>query len=94
MAWDMLGNLNANPAICVQPAWRENYPTLLEKHRKRLFEPIAQQKNLTDAMIKVAERPANFYHYASGSTHEDKRQQLMLGEETNRVVHKKLLGNE
>jgi hypothetical protein len=56
MAWDMLSNLNANPAICVQPAWRENYPTLLEKYRKRLYEPIDQQKNMTDAIMKVANK--------------------------------------
>ena len=57
-AWDILSALQSNPAISIQPAWREHYPTLLEKYRKRLFEPIDQQRNLTSAMIKVANKKA------------------------------------
>ena len=96
MAWDMLGNLNANPAICVQPAWRENYPTLLEKYRKRLYEPIDQQKNMTDAIMKVAERPTygEYHNYQNGSTHDDKRSQLLLGEEKEKLVPLKRISNE
>ena len=96
MAWDMLGNLNANPAICVQPAWRENYPTLLEKYRKRLYEPIDQQKNMTDAIMKVAERPTygEYHNYQNGSTHDDKRSQLLLGEEKEKLIPLKRLTNE
>jgi hypothetical protein len=55
-AWDMLKDLNANPIISMQKAWREHFPELLKKYRTRLFEPIDQQKDLTDAMKKVAER--------------------------------------
>jgi hypothetical protein len=96
MAWDMLGNLNANPAISVQPAWREHFPTLLEKYRKRLYEPIDQQKNLTEAMWKVAKRPTygEYHNYQSGSTHDDKRSQLLLGEEKENYVPLKQLTNE
>lgn len=96
MAWDMLSNLNANPAICVQPAWRENYPILLEKYRKRLYEPIDQQKNMTDAIMKVAERPTygEYHNYQNGSTHDDKRSQLLLGEEKEKLVPLKRLTNE
>ena len=57
MAWDLLQKLQANPVINMQPAWRENYPQLLEKYRARLFDSDIQQRNLTDAMMKVAERP-------------------------------------
>lgn len=96
MAWDMLSNLNANPAICVQPAWRENFPTLLEKYRKRLYEPIDQQKNLTDAMWKVAERPTygEYHNYQNGATHDDKRSQLVFGEDKEKLVPLKRLTNE
>jgi len=92
MAWDMLQKLQANPAISMQSAWHEHYPELFKKYRAKLFEPIDQQKNLTDAMMKVAERPT--YHYEAGSTHDDKRQQLVLGEEQDKVVRIKRLGNE
>ena len=92
MAWDMLCKLQANPVICVQPAWREHYPALLEKYRKRLYEPIDQQKDLTDAIMKVAERPT--YNYEAGSTHDDKRNQLVLDEENDKVVRIKRLSNE
>ena len=94
MAWDMLSSLNANPAICMQPAWREHYPELLQKYRERLFEPIEQQKDLTDAMKIVAERPTNSYIYGSGSTHYDKRSQLLLGEEKEKFVPLKRLSHE
>lgn len=94
LAWDMLRDLNANVLVNVQRAWRENYPALLEKHRQRLFEPINQQKDLTDAMWRVAERPANSYSYAAGAVHDDKRQQMVFGEEKEKLVPLKLLTNE
>ena len=94
LAWDMLRDLNANVLVNVQRAWRENYPALLEKHRQRLFEPINQQKDLTDAMWKVAERPANSYNYAAGAVHDDKRQQMVFGEEKEKLVPLKRLTNE
>lgn len=94
LAWDMLRDLNANVLVNVQRAWRENYPALLEKHRQRLFEPINQQKDLTDAMMKVAERPANSYSYAAGAVHDDKRQQIVFGEEKEKLVPLKRLTNE
>jgi hypothetical protein len=94
MAWDMLSNLQANPAISVQPAWRENYPALLEKFRDRLYEPIKQQRDMTDAMMKVAERPTASYNYASGATHDDKRSQLVMGGEKDDLVQIKRLANE
>jgi len=93
VAWDFLLKLNANPIICMQEAWRENYPSLLEKYRKRLYEPIDQQRGLTDAIMKVAERPTTSYNYASGATHDDKRSQLVLGQE-DKIVQLKRLTNE
>lgn len=92
MAWDMLQRLEANPAIHIQQAWRDHYPELLRKYRAKLFDPIDQQKVLTDAMMKVAERPT--YNYEAGSTHDDKRSQLVFGEEKDKVVRLKRLGNE
>ncbi len=91
-AWDMFINLNANPIISMQKAWREHYPELLKKYRKRLMEPIEQQKELTESMMKVAERPT--YNYESGATHDDKRSQLLLGEEKEKIVRLKRLSNE
>ncbi len=92
MAWDMLQKLQANPAIHMQPAWRDHYPELLKKYRAKLFGPIDQQKELADAMMKVAERPT--YNYEAGSTHNDKRQQLVMGEGQDKVVRIKRLANE
>lgn len=89
MAWDMLQKLQANPAIHMQQAWRNNYPELLKKYRAKLLDPIEQQKELTDAMMKVAERPTTSYNYASGATHNDNRNQLALGEEKDKVVRLK-----
>ena len=70
MAWDMLRDLNANVLVNVQRAWRENYPTLLEKHRQRLFEPIKQQADLTEAVRMAASKPANQFtvYPQAGST--------------------------
>lgn len=94
MAWDMLNNLNSNLAISIQPAWREHFPRLLEKYRNRLYEPIKQQESLADAMMMVAERPTYGAYYASGSTHDDKRSQLMLGEDKEKHVPLKRISNE
>jgi hypothetical protein len=93
-AWDMLKDLNANPIISMQKAWREHYPELLKKYRSRLMEPIEQQKELTESMAKVAERPTYGTYYASGSTHDDKRSQLLLGEEREKTVPLKRISNE
>ena len=94
MAWDMLQKLQGNPAVNVHPAWLKHYPALLKKYRVRLFEPIDRQRDLTDAMMKVAERPTTSYNYANGATHDDKRSQLVLGEEKDKVVRLKRLANE
>ena len=92
VAFGMLRDLQANPIISMQNAWREHYPTLLKKYRERLFGPIEQQKNVAEAMMKVAERPT--YNYESGATHFDKRSQLLLGEEREKLVRLKRLSNE
>lgn len=63
MAWDMLMDLNGNALVNVQPAWREHYPALLEKHRQRLFDPINQQKDLTEAVRMAANRPTTQNNY-------------------------------
>ena len=57
IAWEMLKDLNANPIISMQKAWREHYPALLRKYRERLFGPIEQQKELTEAVKKSLEEP-------------------------------------
>ena len=92
VAFGMLRDLQANPIISMQNAWREHYPTLFKKYRERLFGPIEQQKNVAEAMMKVAERPT--YNYESGATHFDKRSQLLLGEEREKLVRLKRLSNE
>lgn len=51
MAWDYLLELNANPVLGGLDAWRDGFPTLLKKYRSRLFEPIEQQKELTEDKI-------------------------------------------
>ena len=91
IAFSMLRDLQASPIISVQEAWLKHYPALLKKYRNRLFEPIQQQKELAESMTKVAERPT--YYYASGSTHDDKRSQLLLREEE-KMVPLKRISNE
>ena len=93
-AWDMLKDLNANPIISMQKAWREHYPELLRKYRARLFGPIEQQQELAEAITKVAERPTYGAYYASGSTHDDKSSKLVLGEEKEKMVPLKRISNE
>lgn len=93
-AWDMLKDLNANPIISMQKAWREHYPELLRKYRARLFGPIDQQQELAEAITKVAERPTYGAYYASGSTHDDKSSKLVLGEEKEKMVPLKRISNE
>ena len=46
----------------------------------------------TEALLKVAERPANSYNYAAGAVHDDKRSQLVFGEE--KLVPLKQLSHE
>ena len=92
VAFGMLRDLQASPVISVQEAWREHFPKLLKKHRARLFGPIEQQRDLTESMMKVAERPT--YYYASGSTHDDKRSQLLLGEQMEKMAPLKRISNE
>ena len=48
----------------------------------------------TEALLKVAERPANSYNYATGAVHDDKRQQMVFGEEKEKLVPLKRLTNE
>ena len=81
MAWEYLLQLNANPAISVIDEWRDAFPGLVEKLRTRLFEAPNRQKELTEAMKAVAERPTNSYNYEAGATHDDKRRQINLGDE-------------
>ncbi len=48
----------------------------------------------TEALLKVAERPANSYNYAAGAVHDDKRQQMVFGEKKEKLVPLKRLTNE
>ena len=89
LAWDYLLELNANPVLGVLDTWREHYPMLLEKYRSRLFEHIEEQRELTEAMKTVAERPTNSYHYDNGAIHDDRRSQFMLGEERANLLQQK-----
>ena len=49
---------------------------------------------MTKALLKLAERPTYGAYYASGSTHDDKRSQLLLGEEKEKRIPLKRTGNE
>jgi hypothetical protein len=87
LAWEYLQDLNNNPVLGILDVWREHYPALLEKYRERLFDPIEQQKELTEAMKTVAERPT--YSYGNGAIHDDHRNQFMLGEERANLLQQK-----
>jgi hypothetical protein len=94
IAFSMLRELQASPIISVQGAWRKHYPELLKKYRERLFEPIDQQKDLSESMKTIAKRPTYGAYYASGATHDDKRSQLLLGEKKEKLVPLKRIANE
>ena len=81
VAWELLRELNNNPVLTCIEVWHNAYPSLLSKYRDRLNDSLNQQKELTEAIKSVAERPTNSYNYAAGATHDDKRQQLLLGKE-------------
>ena len=81
LAWDLLMQLNGSPILNGIDAWRACFPMLLEKYRERLFVPIEEQRELTEAMKTVAERPTNSYSYGNGAIHDDRRSQFVLGEE-------------
>jgi len=92
IAWEMLDKLNSD--LSWNPVWRDYYPKLREKLCHLLYEPIVQQKDLTDAIVKVAERPTYGSYYAAGSTHDDKRNQVHLKKKTDQDSQIKQLGNE
>lgn len=79
MAWELLLKLNESPILNAFEAWHNAYPTLLKKYRGRLVDSMNQQKELNEAIKEGVNRPT--YNYESGSTHDDKRSQLVLGEE-------------
>lgn len=93
-AFDLLRELNNSVVLSVMEVWREHYPGLLEKYRNRLFEPINEQKDLTEAMKKVAERPTFGTYYGKGSVHDDKRRQLTVGDIEKKYPQLKRLSNE
>ena len=93
-AFDLLRELNNSVVLSMLEVWREHYPGLLEKYRNRLFEPINEQKDLTAAMKKVAERPTFGTYYGKGSVHDDKRRQMTVGEIEKKYPQLKRLNNE
>ena len=93
-AFDLLRELNNSVVLSVMEVWREHYPGLLEKYRNRLFEPINEQKDMTKAIKKVAERPTFGTYYGKGSVHDDKRRQLTVGEIEKKYQQLKRMSNE
>ena len=93
-AFDLLRELNNSVVLSMLEVWREHYPGLLEKYRNRLFEPIDEQRDLTAAMKKVAERPTFGTYYGKGSVHDDKRRQLTVGEIEKKYQQLKRMSNE
>lgn len=68
MAWDMLAHLNND--LSWNPVWREYYPALRDKFLTRLYKPIEQQNELTDALREIVKNPKNEYNVypQAGST--------------------------
>ena len=92
MAWELLLKLNESPILNAFEAWHNAYPTLLKKYRGRLVDSMNQQKELNEAIKEGVNRPT--YKYEAGSTHDDKRQQMVFGEEKEKFVPLKQLTNE
>ena len=55
-------------------------------------ESMNQQKELNEAIKEGVNRPT--YNYQAGATHDDKRSQLLLGEEKEKFVPLKKISNE
>jgi len=92
MSWELLLKLNESPILNAFEAWHNAYPALLKKYRGRLVESMNQQKELSEAIKEGVNRPT--YNYEAGSTHDDKRQQMVFGEEKEKLVPLKRLTNE
>ena len=92
MAWELLLKLNESPILNAFEAWHNAYPALLKKYRGRLVDSMNQQKELNEAIKEGVNRPT--YRYEAGSTHDDKRSQLVFGEEKEKVLPLKRLSNE
>ena len=92
MAWELLLKLNESPILNAFEVWHNAYPTLLKKYRGRLVDSMNQQKELNEAIKEGVNRPT--YKYEAGSTHDDKRQQMVFGEEKEKLVPLKRLTNE
>lgn len=92
MAWELLLKLNESPILNAFEAWHNAYPALLKKYRGRLVDYMNQQKELSEAIKEGVNRPT--YRYEAGSTHDDKRSQLVFGEEKEQVLPLKRLSNE
>ena len=92
MSWELLLKLNESPILNAFEAWHNAYPTLLKKYRGRLVDSMNQQKELNEAIKEGVNRPT--YNYEAGSTHDDKRNQLVFGEEKEKLVPLKRLTNE
>ena len=94
MAWELLRELNNSTVLNGIAVWRNAYPALLEKYRGLLVGSMNQQKELTEAVKTVAERPTNYYNYGAGAVHDDNRRQFMIGEERAKMLQQKQLVNE
>ena len=92
MAWELLLKLNESPILNAFEAWHNAYPALLKKYRGRLVDSMNQQKELNEAIKEGVNRPT--YRYEAGSTHDDKRSQLVFGKEKEKLVPLKRLTNE
>jgi hypothetical protein len=92
MSWELLLKLNESPILNAFEAWHNAYPALLKKYRGRLVDSMNQQKELNEAIKEGVNRPT--YNYEAGSTHDDKRNQLVFGEEKEKLVPLKRLINE
>ena len=93
MSWELLCKLNESPILNAFEAWHNSYPALLMKYRDRLVDSMNQQKELNEAIKKGVNRPT--YSYGAGSTHDDKRSQLIYGKEKEyEIIPTKQLNHE
>ena len=92
MSWELLLKLNESPILNAFEAWHNAYPALLKKYRGRLVDSMNQQQELNEAIKEGVNRPT--YKYEAGATHDDKRSQLVIGEEKEKLVPLKRLSNE
>ena len=77
-AWEIFQKLNE--LLQDHDVWREHDRSIRSQLKDKMMQKELSQSRATTLLERAANRPTAYY--ASGSTHDDKRQQLILDSNT------------